>query len=782
MQQTPGGMAAGQGAGTSAPAAERPGLREFRIGRQHLLAGRVAEAVAAMDLAGRAGFPLAERAHDQALALSNAGKHAAAEALLHQAIAEPPAQYGLLLLMGVVLKRGGRLREAIPFIEQARDLNPEPAAAWHNLGNALAALGDAAAAATAYADVVRRQPEDAGSHRQLAQALRDCGRHEEAAAHYARARALRPIDVELHNEALLHLISQQRHDEAKALVVEFEATNGPGPVPTMLEARRLLRSGERDASLALLRAWIAEHTEDTRPYTMLANALGDADREAANAVLQEALVHHPKAIDVAMTLCESLNRTRGPAEAANIQAAWEIAADLTDRNIPGLLNHALTLRSVFKRTADLPRAAKIGPLDALAQNWVATNRLAGLHNELGNVTSLEDRIQFVEWHRDWGRRLQGRVAPLPGPLPSPWVKGSRKIRVGFLSSDLRHHPVTYFALHLLELFDRDRFEVFCYSFYEKNEDQVQAHIASKVTGFRWWPHTPDAEVARRIQAEQLDILFELGGSTAMNKLEVMAYKPARLGASWLGYPHSAGIERIDYILTDPYLAPEDPRLLIERQFRMPESWVALGRVGFVGVPVTDEIPELRHKRLTFGTMNNPMKYSAPCFDAWAAVLRAVPGARFLFVRPEGGTAAFRDNIGAAFQARGVDPARIAYTPIRGDHLKHYNDIDIALDTFPHVGGTTTCETLWMGVPVVTKVGPAFQERLSYSNLSNAGLPELCAFTVEDYVAKAVALARDRPLRMAMRTGLRGMIRIKPLGQAERFTQNFYAEVARVVAE
>ncbi|MDB5383943.1 MAG: Tetratricopeptide 2 repeat protein [Rhodospirillales bacterium] len=766
----------------SAANAMPPGQRELRMARQHLVTGRMAEAVVAFEQAATLGAPLAARAHDHALALSNAGRHDAAEALLRQAIAEPPLQYGVLLLMGVVLKRAGRLRESIGFIEQARDLNPEPAAAWHNLGNTLSSLGEAPGAATAYAEVVKRQPEDAGSHRLLGQALRDCGRHDEAVQHYARGRALRPTDVELFNEALLHLISQQRHDDAKALVAEFERANGPGAVPTMLEARRLLRSGEREAGIALLRAWIAGHTDDPRPYTMLANALGDADREAANILLREALAHHPQAVDIAITLCESLNRTRGPAEAENIQGSWEIARDLTDRNVRGLLNHALTLRSVFKRTADLMRLEKIGPIEAIAPSWVATNRLAGLHNELGNVATLEDRLRLVDWHREWGQRLQGRVAPLRGPLAVPWVKGSRKIRVGFMSSDLRHHPVSYFALHLLELFDRDRFEVFCYSFYEKNKDQVQAHIESKVTGFRWWPHTPDHEVARRIQDDKLDILFELGGSTAMNKLEVMAYKPARLGASWLGYPHSAGIERIDYILTDPYLAPEDPRLLVERQFRMPESWVALGRVGFIGVPITDEIPELRNKRLTFGTMNNPMKYSGACFDAWALVMRQVPSARFLFVRPEGGAAAFRDNVGANFAARGVDAACIEYVPVRGDHLKYYNEIDVALDTFPHVGGTTTCETLWMGVPVVTKVGPAFQERLSYSNLTNAGLPELCAITVEDYVNKAVALARDRPLRQAMRTGLRGMIRMKPLGQSERFTRNFYAEVERVVAE
>ena len=130
------------------------------------------------------------------------------------------------------------------------------------------------------------------------------------------------------------------------------------------------------------------------------------------------------------------------------------------------------------------------------------------------------------------------------------------------------------------------------------------------------------------------MLFELGGTTAMNKLDVMAYRPARIGASWLGYPHSAGLEVIDYILVDPYIRPSDPRLLIEQPFELAESWVALSRMGFSDVPIEDTLPEERRGALTFGTMNNPYKFTRACLDAWAAVLRAVPDSRFLFVRPE----------------------------------------------------------------------------------------------------------------------------------------------------
>ncbi len=348
-----------------------------------------------------------------------------------------------------------------------------------------------------------------------------------------------------------------------------------------------------------------------------------------------------------------------------------------------------------------------------------------------------------------------------------------------MSSDLRHHPVTYFALPLLESYDPDTVEVFCYSFYERPADKVQALIANRVTGFRHWPGRPSGQVAEGIAADGLDILFELGGSTAMNKLEIMAFRPARLGASWLGYPHSAGLSRIDLILTDPYLRPADPRLLIERPFEMPETWVALSRM-FGPVPIAEATPEARKGHLTFGTANNPYKYTALCLDLWASVLRRVPGSRFVFLRPEAATPSFVTNTRAAFARRDVDPDRLEYIGVRGDHMRHYNEIDIALDTAPHVGGTTTCEALWMGVPTISLVGPGFPERLSYSNLTNAGLGDLAVHTPADYVAIAAALAADPARRLHLRHGLRAQIAANPLGQPERFARNFY-DLARKVA-
>jgi predicted O-linked N-acetylglucosamine transferase (SPINDLY family) len=542
-----------------------------------------------------------------------------------------------------------------------------------------------------------------------------------------------------------------------------------------MEARLLRRSGRIAEAIAALGQVIAAEPGHLEANLLLAALHGDADRRAANEALRRAVAAHPGDWVAGENLANSLSRSRYDDEAAHLAAAYEVACDLMARHPDRMAAMSRTLRTIFRQCLDTRRFEATGTLSRLLPVWLAGGRHSDVHYELGSVETLEDRIALVEWHRGWGRRAAAKIRPVERPA-APAVQTGRRIRVGFMSSDLRNHPVAYFALQLLELYDRTRFEVFCYSFNEKERDKVQAYIEGRVDGFRWWPRRPDEQVAAGIAADRLDILFELGGSTAMNKLEVMAYRPARLGASWLGYPHSAGLEAIDLIVTDPYIRPADPRLLIERPLEMPESWVSLGRLGFTDEPITPGLPEERGGALTFGTANNTYKMTARCLDAWAAVLRAVPGSRFLFLRPEAKVPAFVANARSAFAARDVDPDRLDFVGIRGAHLPHYNSIDVALDSLPHVGGTTTCEALWMGVPTVTLVGAGFPERLAYSNLANAGLEDLAAFSLEDYVAKAAALAEDRARRQMLRAELRSMIRARPLGDVPRFVQNFYGKV------
>jgi predicted O-linked N-acetylglucosamine transferase (SPINDLY family) len=180
-------------------------------------------------------------------------------------------------------------------------------------------------------------------------------------------------------------------------------------------------------------------------------------------------------------------------------------------------------------------------------------------------------------------------------------------------------------------------------------------------------------------------------------------------------------------------------------------------------------------------MNNPYKYAPETFALWAAVMRQVPDSRFLFVRPESGAACFRENVARAFAAHGIAADRLRHRAQRGHHMQYYNDIDIALDTAPQTGGTTTCESLWMGVPTVSLVGPAFFERLSFSNLVNAGLRDLAVETPEAYAAAAVGLAAAAPRRRLLRHTLRDDIRHGPLGDTARWVHDLEALIVRTLA-
>ncbi len=269
----------------------------------------------------------------------------------------------------------------------------------------------------------------------------------------------------------------------------------------------------------------------------------------------------------------------------------------------------------------------------------------------------------------------------------------------------------------------------------------------------------------------------------MNKLEVMAWKPAKICASWLGYPHSAGLSTIDYLLVDPFLLPPDPELLIEKPLVMPRSSITMSEQAFPdSYKAAPVIPLRRNGFVTFGTANNVYKFNAEMLRAWAAVMVRVPNSRFVFVRPEVGAEIVANNLRAYFEAEGISADRLEFRAVSGTHMQHYNDIDIALDTFPQTGGTTTCEALWMGVPTVTLVGEALFERLSYSILHNAGLGDLCATTTTDYIDIAVALAADSDRLQSLRTGLREQLRAGPLGQTEAFARDCYDLVARTVEQ
>ncbi|RAK64354.1 tetratricopeptide repeat protein [Phenylobacterium kunshanense] len=714
--------------------------------------------------------------------LYNAGRFAEGESYAAQGLQRFPRDYDLLNTRGVLLRKLRRQAEAIPLFEQAIKLNPKALAAQQNLGNVLLDLGEAARAETVYTKLVRTQPRDPEFQRQLGRALAKLGRIDPALMRLRQAIALKRDSVEAWLDMIGILNEELRNAEAvETLDKALEALPGN---QRLMEARVVLlrRSGQTKQAVAYLKSLLPSHPDDAWIHYQLGVMLTDQDRPQANAHLARAVELEPGKLDYATSYIESLERTRDAQEGAHIEHAYRLALPLLTR--ANEFNESATkiLTEVFVRVCDYDAMDAVGDFTSLGRAWAKSGRHTALLKQLGRVRSDEDRLELVEQHRIWGREIEAAAARRTIRRPPPRPRGD-KIRLGFMSSDLRAHPVGYFAMPLFDHIDRDRFEVFVYSYFTGQEDAAMRHITRQVAAYRWWPDIGVGEAAERIAEDQLDILIELGGSTHMNKLDVMAYRPAPLQASWLGYPHSAGLSSIDYFVCDPYSRPTRPEYLIETPLIMPHTWLALGKAFFSDhTEISPDLPSERNGFVTFGTANNPHKYGREVLRAWARVVAAVPGSKFAFVRPEASGESFQRNIARYFAEEGVSADRLIWRAVRGAHLPHYNDLDVTLDPFPLTGGTTTTESLWMGVPLITLVGEAFYERLSYSILSNAGLGDLCARSQDEFQALAVKLAVDTERRRALRKTIREDLRNSPLGQTEQFAKDFYDMVFRAVTE
>jgi len=715
--------------------------------------------------------------YETAARLYRAGRYEEARAETENVLAANPDQHAALNLLGVLHRLRGDFVRARSALERAAMLDPDKEMAWINLGNVHLDTEDAESAVEAYARALVAAPERSDTLRLLGNALARAGRDTEAIARLDAA-VTEAVPGALRDRARAHYAAG-RIDRALADLDAALATQPQDVEMRVLKAQMLRISGHTKQAASLLREALAAAPDSADVHLSLADALlAEEQREAANEHYARAVALRPDD-QTEGKYCWSLLNSRYGNEADHIAEAAAIARRMVAR---GVLHpsSAHAVQSTLLRVADLDTLAAFDRLfperRVLLDYWVRRNVVGALHAQLARVRTMEDRLKLVDYHRQWGERYEAKTKPLR-------TRRSRlgtRIRVGFVSSDLRHHPVSYFALPIFEHYDRTRFEFYAYSFNPTEPDAVQRRIADRIAAFRRMPNLPESEIAKQIAADRLDILFELGGSTHLNRLEVMAHQAAPVQVSWLGYPHSSGLSRIGYILVDPYLKPPDPRMLLEQPFEMPSSWVSLGRLGFADQPIEAGLPEERARRLTFGTMNNPYKYSPEAVALWAKVLHRVPDSLFLMVRPEADVPLFRDNMARAFARHGIGMDRLSYVAVRGKHMAHYNKIDIALDSLPQTGGTTTCEALWMGVPTISLVGPAFFERLSFSNLTNAGLGDLAVTSPDAYVTASVALAADRDRRRVLRHGLRASLRAAPIGDTERWVRDFETLIVRTL--
>jgi tetratricopeptide (TPR) repeat protein len=372
-------------------------------------------------------------------------------------------------------------------------------------------------------------------------------------------------------------------------------------------------------------------------------------------------------------------------------------------------------------------------------------------------------------HVAWGESVR---FPIEGSRFANSPDPARRLRVGYVSGDFRHHSVAFFFAPLIEAHDRGAAEVFLYS-NDARADAMTARI--KAHADHWVPihHLSDEQAATRIREDAIDILVDLSGHTSHNRMTLFARKPAPLAVTWLGYPNTTGLPAIDCRFTDAVADPpgEADRLHTERLVRLPSGFLCYGAPDDAG-PVAP-LPALVTGHVTFGSFNNVAKLSPATIALWTRLLGEIPDARLLLKASQFKDCGTRERIAAAFAAAGIGSERLSVLPphaTTAEHLAAYGHVDIALDPLPYDGTATTCEALWVGVPVVTLRGERHAARVGASILTAVGLENLIAATSDEYVAIAAGLAHDHDALAALRAGLRERMRTSPLCDGAGFAR------------
>ncbi|MFM2043116.1 MAG: hypothetical protein RLY86_1692 [Pseudomonadota bacterium] len=375
-------------------------------------------------------------------------------------------------------------------------------------------------------------------------------------------------------------------------------------------------------------------------------------------------------------------------------------------------------------------------------------------------------------HRHWGERHAAGLGPPPGHIHANDRTPSRRLRIGYVSPDFCNHAVACFLEPLLRAHDRSAVEIFCYAISRRQDattrrfQAIAGHWCSLVMA-------TDEEAAARITADRIDILVDLSGHTADARPLLFARKPAPVQVSWLGYPDTTGLAAIDYRLTDAIADPpgDADRRHLETLVRLPRGFLAFRP------PVQAEVqpvpPCVRTGVITLGSFNNNAKVTPEVVAVWSQILHRLPTARLMLKSRSFADAATHRRYAGLFAGHGIAEDRIDLLPFLPDqqnHLRAYDRLDIALDPFPYSGTTTSCEALWMGVPVVTLAGSNHVGRVTASLLTGCGLAELVATDTADYVDRAVALAMDRARLATLRAGMRARLLASPLADHDGFAR------------
>jgi predicted O-linked N-acetylglucosamine transferase (SPINDLY family) len=655
----------------------------------------------------------------------------------------------------------GELLRACELYRQAVARAPRYAKAHVNLGIGLEALGDIDAAISCHERALESEPADPYANYNLGKLLH--GRGELPRAEQLLTRALQGLPDFVEARIVLGSVFALQGKSQDA-VAEFEAAlqQRPDDFGALYHYAGVLRTLNRldDARIALRRA-LAIDASNADAHAALSDVLfTQGDTAGATAELEAVLTQRPDWADAHYNYGCSLRR-QWRLEEAEEAFRRAIRAEPGHASAYRMLGEALNAQCRIEEALELYRVARRDfPRDFGLES-------AELFALCGSER-ISDADLFAR-HATFGRRIEEAHAPRTQAFRHA-KDPQRRLRIGYLSGDFRYHVVTLFMLPVLERHDRSAYEVYCYSTADGADDYTR-QISARADVWRDAAGLSSAQLAEGIAGDEIDILVDLAGHSGVPQLATMAQRPAPVQATWLGYLNTTGLTRIQYRISDRFADPPGTtdRYHTESLVRLPHSqWCYR---PFISLPLATTPPCAKKGFITFGAFHQAMKISPAARRLWAQILAQVPDSRLLVIGVPKGRA--EDDLRRDLAGRGIGRERITTVPYASlqEYLRGFEAVDIALDTMPYSGGTTTCDALWMGVPVVTVPGSRSVSRSAASVLSAVGVPEWIAPSAEEYVRRAVRFADERDLLAELRGSLRERMRASPLMDQERFTRD-----------
>jgi protein O-GlcNAc transferase len=631
--------------------------------------------------------------------------------------------------LGLAHYQKGNWREAEENLRQFLQNDPRHGPSWHLLGAIAYQTEHFPLALENFQQAVALEPANAGYLSCLGSAFHALQRFEEALTWHRRAQHLSPREGQVLNNLGITLVAQ----------------------------------GQTEEAVTVFRQALEGNPHDAAGLCNLAAALN------AQQKWDEAIVLYLQAIELQPNLAQTHNNLGNAYQALG---RLEQAAACFDRALqlwPGFAqahhNKGLALQGQSRWSearACFQQALQCHPDDHVVHSTYLGSLL---------YDPDVDAATLLQEHQTWAKR-HVQVAPkrMIALDPDP----DRVLRIGYVSPDFRNHAVAYFLEPILRYYDPSQVEVFCYAELI-NADERTAFFQRLVSSWRSTRGWTDEQLAGRIRQDNIDLLVDLAGHTNNNRLRVFGQQPAPIQISYLGYPATTGLPSVDYRLVDSITDPlGEPSRHSEQLVRLPGAFFCYAPPA--PFPFEPEVAQKRQGVLTFGSLHKLEKLNAAVLDLWCQVLTDLPLARLLLARDtlQGTTMAYWQR---QFAARGVDVERIVFQradPVGMRHLQVFNQIDIALDTFPWNGHTTACEALWMGVPVVALRGQRFASRMTASLLTALGLTDLIAESPKEFRRLAVALAVDAERRTHLHETLRQRLLRSPVCNGVTFTRQLEA--------